>query len=117
MTKSIFFKVCRGWLLGTGLVLGLLALTLWVKGEASHAVQISGFLTLLLMCFYRYSSYRWWVKGLLTVVFMLVVSLVLHLMNWSWEVSLTSSHLLVLCPLFLVLAGLTQLVLTTTDRT
>lgn len=117
MTKSIFFKICRDWFLGTGLVLGLLALTLLFKGEASHAVQISGFLTLLFMCFYRYSSYRWWVKGLLTVVCMLVVSLVLHLMNWSWEVSLTRDNLLVLCPFFLILAGLTQLVLTKTDRT
>lgn len=117
MTKPIFLKICRSWFLVTGLILGLLTLILWVKGEASHAVQISGFLTLLLMCFYRYSSYRWWVKGLLTVVFMLVVSLVLHLMNWSWQINLTQSHLLVLCPLFLVLSGLTQLVLTTTDRT
>lgn len=117
MTKSIFFKVCRGWLLGTGLVLGLLALTLWVKGEASTDVFIKALFLPLQLSFFRHSTYRWWVKLLLGLALIPLVSLVLHLMNWSWQINLTQSHLLVLCPLFLVLAGLTQLVLTTTDRT
>lgn len=97
--------------------IGLLALTLWIKGEASTDVFIKALFLPLQLSVFRHSTYRWWVKGLLTVVFILVVSLVLHLMNWSWQINLTQNHLLVLCPLFLVLAGLTQLMLIKTDRT
>lgn len=109
MTKSIFFKICRDWFLGTGLVLGLLALTLWVRGEASYLVSVKTFFLPLQLSFFSHSTYRWWVKVLLMLALIPLVSLVLHLMTWSWEVSLTRSHLLMLCPISLLLAGLVHL--------
>lgn len=117
MTKALSLKICCSWFLSASVLLGLLALTLWIKGEASTDVFIKALFLPLQLSVFRHSTYRWWVKLLLGLALISLVSLVLHLINRSWEVSLTRDSLLVLCPFFLILASLTQLGLTKTDRT
>lgn len=117
MTRQIFLNICRSSFLTMILLAGLLALTLWVKGQASQLVPIRSIIMIVQLSFLSHSTYRWWVKVTLILAVIPLVSLVLDLTNWPWEVRVTGDQLLLLLPTCLALAGLAHVLLTKGEKT